>query len=177
MSSRFAFALMLLAFGSAPPHTWAQPLPTDLRVLVLDIEQAGDIGDDDAQRRRAERLTRWAAELKRRLTEAKVVQVVDDTPARERIEREKASHALHACNGCERDLARAVAADAVLVAWLFRMSQLVVTMHFELRDAATGRLLMKRALDFRNDADASWSRVVDFLIRDMREGRLWNGAP
>lgn len=46
-----------------------------------------------------------------------------------------------------------------------------------MKEASTGRLLMKRALDFRNDAEEPWSRVIDYLIRDMREAHWWNGAP
>lgn len=166
-------ALVLASTGIAPPARAAPPL----KVVVLDFEQTGDLGDDAMVAQRRERMVRMTAELKRRLAESGVVELVDDRPARELIERARAVQYLHRCNGCELDIARALSADAVLTPWLFRMSQLVVTMHFEMKDASTGRLLMKRALDFRNDVDDSWSRTIDYLIRDLREGKWWNGAP
>ena len=166
-----AFGLALTA--SAPGPAAAAPP----RVVVLDFEQTGDLGDAGMIEQRRARMGRMAAELKRRLAASGVVEVVDDRPARDLIERLRGAQYLHRCNGCELDIARALSADAVLVPWLFRMSQLVVTLHVEMRDAATGDILMKRALDFRNDADESWSRTIDYLVRDMREGRWWNGAP
>jgi hypothetical protein len=48
-------------------------------------------------------------------------------------------------------------------------------MHVEMKDVRTGRLVMKRALDFRNDADGSWERTIAYLLRDMRSGKMWNG--
>lgn len=166
------FAALLLC--TAQPAAAAPPAPVP-RLVVLDFEQAGDLGDEDMIAARRVRMERTTAELERRLAEAGLFEVLDDTPARALIERLQAGQYLHRCNGCELDIARALGADAVLVPWVFRMSQLVVTMHFEMKDAATGRLLMKRALDFRNDVDASWSREIDYLVRDLQSGKLWNG--
>jgi hypothetical protein len=145
------------------------------RLVVLDFEQAGDLGDDAMAAARRQRMARTTAELKRRLAEAGLFEVVDDAAARDLIDRAKATQYLNRCNGCELDIARAVGADAVMVPWVFRMSQLVLTMHIEIKDARSGRLLMKRALDFRNDVDDSWLREVAYLVRDMQAGKLWNG--
>ncbi|MGH8651820.1 MAG: hypothetical protein ACREYE_06380 [Gammaproteobacteria bacterium] len=32
-----------------------------------------------------------------------------------------------------------------------------------------GRILMKKALDFRGDNDIGWTRAVAYLIRDMKD--------
>jgi hypothetical protein len=155
---------------TAPGAPTARP-----RLVVLDFEQAGDLGDDAMAAARRQRMERTTAELKRRLAEAGLFEVVDDAAARDLIDRAKATQYLNRCNGCELDIARAVGADAVMVPWVFRMSQLVLTMHIEIKDARSGRLLMKRALDFRNDVDDSWLREVAYLVRDMQAGKLWNG--
>ncbi len=169
---------MLLSLAAMFDIGFAQPVaepPRRPRLVVLDFEQAGDLGDDSMTAARRQRMERVTAELKRRLAETGLYEVVDDERARALIDRAKAGQYLHRCNGCELDIARALGADAVLVPWVFRVSQLILTMHVEIKDAATGGLLMKRALDFRNDVDASWLREVAYLMRDMKDGKLWNG--
>jgi hypothetical protein len=166
-----AFAIVLM---SALAPAWCA---VPLKVVVLPFEQAGDLGSPEMQAQRRDRMVRMRAELKQRLAASGVVEVVDEQPAQALIERLSAGQFLHRCNGCELDIARALKAEAVITPWMFRMSQLVVTMHIEMKDAATGRLLLKRALDFRNDADGNWSRTLDYLVRDLREGRWWNGKP
>ena len=44
-------------------------------------------------------------------------------------------------------------------------------MHVEIRDVATGRTIMKKALDFRGDNDATWIRAIEYWIRYMRDRR------
>lgn len=170
-----ALWLAALVLGICQPASAAPPTPLR-KLVVLDFEQVGDLGDEAMVAARELRMVRTAAELRRRLAEERLFDVVDDAPARPMIDQLRSSQYLHECNGCELDIARALAADVVLVTWIYRMSQLVITMHFEMKDASTGRLLMKRTLNFRNDVDDSWSREVSYLIRDLKEGKLWNGA-
>ena len=143
-------------------------------LVVLDYEFDGDPGDATMLAERRLRMARTSDALRHALQRADLYFVVDTPQLRADIERTKATQYLHRCNGCELDLARAAGARYVLIPWVYRMSQLVVTMHFEMKDVATGKLVMKRALDFRNDSDASWAREVDYLVRDMLEGKRWN---
>lgn len=166
--------LAALVLAICQPATAAPAAPLQ-KLVVLDFEQVGDLGDEAMVAARALRMERTAAELKRKLADAGLFDVLDDAPARPMIERLRSSQYLHECNGCELDIARALGADVVLVSWIYRMSQLVITMHFEMKEAATGRLVMKRTLNFRNDVDGSWSREVDYLVRDLKEGKRWNG--
>jgi hypothetical protein len=176
LGGRLRGGLLLLGLAVlTAPLAFAAPPDKPRTLVVLDFEQEGDLGDEDMVATRRLRMQNATQELKRRLVESGMYEVVDDAPARPMIDRLKSSQYLNRCNGCELDIARVLGADAVLVPWIFRMSQLVVTMHFEMKDVASGRLLMKRALDFRNDVDASWSREIDYLVRDLLQGKLWNG--
>lgn len=143
-------------------------------LVVLDFEFDGDPGDTAMQAARQQRMARTGELLRQALGGAGLYRVIDSPALRTAIEQTKATQHLHRCNGCELDLARAAGARYVLIPWVYRMSQLVVTMHFEMKEVATGKLVMKRALDFRNDTDSSWAREINFLIRDMREGKRWN---
>lgn len=163
--------LVLVAALVATPAAEAGEADT---LVVLDYEFDGDPGDATMLAERRQRMARMGKVLREALGRSGLYQVVDSPQLRADIERVRATQYLHRCNGCELDLARAAGARYVLMPWVFRMSQLVVTMHFEMKEVATGRLVMKRALDFRNDADASWEREINFLIRDMREGKRWN---
>lgn len=163
--------LLLAAAMSVAPKAVASEAET---LLVLDYEFDGDPGDATMLAERKRRMARMSDVLRTALGAAGLYRVIDSPALRAQIARVGATQYLHRCNGCELDLARAAGARYVLIPWVFRMSQLVVTMHFEVKDVSTGKLVMKRALDFRNDADASWEREIKFLIRDMREGKRWN---
>ncbi len=49
------------------------------------------------------------------------------------------------------------------------MSNLVLTMHVTIGDVATGRIIMKNALDFRSDNDTGWTRAIAYLVKDLKE--------
>lgn len=57
-------------------------------------------------------------------------------------------------------------AELILVPWVYRVSALVLSLHGELRDANTGDVVSRRAVDFRGDNDTGWQRAVSALLRD-----------
>ena len=76
---------------------------------------------------------------------------------------------LHKCNGCDLDIARALGAEQVLVAWIHRVSNLILTLNFEIRDVTTGNVSVRSSFGFRGDNDAAWTRAVEYLVRDLEE--------
>jgi hypothetical protein len=46
------------------------------------------------------------------------------------------------------------------------MSNLVLTLHVEIKDVASGRTVFRRALDFRGDNDMGWERAVLYLVKE-----------
>lgn len=71
-------------------------------------------------------------------------------------------------------MARQLNAEQILVPWVFRMSNLILTMHVEIRDTATGRIVVKKALDFRGDNDIAWTRAIEYLIRELKDREISN---
>lgn len=139
------------------------------RLVVLDIELTGDLGSKSIEAEHKQRLLMVSARLRDKLQCTHLYSVVDNAPATTLIDRLKSEQYLHRCNGCEFDIGRHLNADQVLVPWVYRVSNLVLTLHIEIRDVATRRILMKKALDFRGDNDRAWTRAIDYLIREMKQ--------
>ncbi len=136
---------------------------------VLDFELTGDVGGSGFEAGHRQRLQMASARLRDELGRSHLYNIVDNAPATALIERLSSEQHLHHCNGCELDIAKQLNADQVLVPWVYRVSNLVLTMHVAIRDVATGRTIMKKALDFRGDNDTGWTRAIAYLIRDMKE--------
>jgi hypothetical protein len=74
------------------------------------------------------------------------------------------SHRLRNCNGCEADIALKLGAEQSLLGVVNKVSVLVHTVIFEIRDTATGKVVRRVQTDLRSDSDESWSRAVTWLI-------------
>jgi hypothetical protein len=74
---------------------------------------------------------------------------------------------IHNCNRCEYDLALALDADKVMIGWIYKMSILILTMHIEVKDVASGKTLISKAYDFRGDNEKAWLRAGKYMVRDL----------
>jgi hypothetical protein len=139
------------------------------RLAVLDIELTGDHGGPELESEHAARVQATSAHLREELRRTHIYEVADNASAQELIERLQSVQYLHKCNGCELDIAAALGAQQVLVAWIHRVSNLILTLNFEIRDVPSGNVSVRSSFDFRGDNDAAWTRAVDYLVRDLEE--------
>ncbi|MGH8177507.1 MAG: DUF3280 domain-containing protein [Steroidobacter sp.] len=153
-----AVAIDLFAADAAPAS-----------LAVLDIELTGDLGGPELKEQHAVRARTASAHLRSELARTHLYVVVENSPARELIERLASVQYLHKCNGCESDIARRLDAQQVLVAWIHRVSNLILTLNYEIRDVQTGETLTRSSFSFRGDNDAAWTRAVEYLVRDLEE--------
>ncbi len=51
--------------------------------------------------------------------------------------------------------------------WVYRVSNLILTLNYEIRDAATGAVVARKSFDFRGDNDAAWDRAIAYMVRDL----------
>lgn len=169
---------LLMAFAIGSPavalNDSQKPAPQEKKLLVLDIELKGDLGDPSLAPEHAARIKMASDQLREELGHTRYYEVVDATPARELIERLSSTQYLHQCNGCELDIARRVDADQVLVAWVHRVSNLILSLTYEIRDVQTGKPVWRVSFDLRGDNDKAWARAVSYLVRDL-ESRLAGG--
>jgi len=165
--STFLIALLALA---SPHFATAQP-SQKTKLLVLDIELVGDLSDASLASTHEQRIRSVSTLLRQELSQLPAYEIVDSAPASEHIESLRAVQYLHKCNGCEIDLALALGADQVLVAWVHRVSQLILSFTYEIREAPSGRPLKRKAFDFRGDNDTGWSRAVTYMVKDLAQSQ------
>jgi hypothetical protein len=168
----------LLLWGTAvaaAPAATATPIP---RLAVLDIELTGDLGGPQLKAEHETRLRMASERLRRELASSGLYQVVDNAPAGALIDELKSQQRyLHDCNGCDLDVGKRLGADEVLVAWVDRVSNLILSLTYEIDDVKTGQIDDRKSYDFRGDNDAAWIHAIHFMVQDMKERRTAHAGP
>jgi hypothetical protein len=140
------------------------------KLVVLDVELTGDVGGPEVAAEHQTRLTLASTELRKSLSRTGLYQLVDISPAQETLDELKSRYRyLHDCNGCDLDLGRQLGADKVLVVWVDRVSALILSLTYEIHDVASGQIAARKSFGFRGDNDASWTRAIDYMVRDLDE--------
>lgn len=158
---------MLALPGHAEERAAQHPVPS---ILVLDLEIVDTSGEPTDQRQAHERRLEAIKEaLETELAARGVYAVVDPTEIRADIDAIRAGQYLHACNGCEIRLARAVDADRVLTGRVNKVSSLILSLWVEIKDVDSGRPIVRKVLDFRGDTDQAWQRATLYLLRELEQ--------
>ena len=153
-----------------------RPAPPS-QLVVLDVEISGDLGGPELAAQHRARLNVATTTLRESLSRTGLYQLVDTTPAQDVINELKSRHLyLHDCNGCDLDVGRLLGADQVLVAWVNRVSALILTLTYEIHDVATGQIAARKSFGFRGDNDAAWTRAIDYMVRDLKESATTHGS-
>lgn len=140
------------------------------RLVVLDVEITGDLGGPDLAAEHEARLRVATAKLHESLSRTGLYRLVDTAAAQGTLDQLKSQHRyLHDCNGCDLDVGRQLGADQVLVAWVYRVSGLILTLTYEIHDVASGQIVARKSFDFRGDNDAAWTRAIDYMVRDLKD--------
>lgn len=134
-------------------------------VAIFDFELIDTSLDGEMNGPRADEQRRIAAigrELRRQLAQGDRLSVVDVAPVNAR------AHAfnLQACGGCDADLAAKVGAGLSITGTVQKVSNLILNMNIYVRDVASGRVVAAMTADMRGNTDESWSRTLDWLVRN-----------
>lgn len=140
------------------------------KLVVLDVELTGDLGGPELAAQHQARLKLASTRLRESLSRTGLYRIVDSGPAQETVDELKSRYLyLHDCNGCDLDLGRQLGADQVLVAWVDRVSGLILSLTYEIHDVATGQIVARKSFSFRGDNDTSWTHAIDYMVRDLNE--------
>jgi Protein of unknown function (DUF2380) len=140
------------------------------RLVVLDVELTGDLGGPEFAAQHDARMKMASARLRENVSNTGLYSVVDPAPAQDLINQLESQYRyLHDCNGCDLDIGRRLEADQVLVAWVNRVSGLILTLTYEIHDVATGQTTARKTFGFRGDNDVAWTRAIDYLVRDQQQ--------
>ena len=115
------------------------------------------------------RLTAVREQLQQALAAQGIYRVVDVGPASSMIDGYRSRMQLHACNGCELEIARALHADRVLVGWVQKVSNLILNINIRIEDAGSGQTLLVRSVDLRGNTDETWRRGMAYLVQRLGE--------
>ncbi len=153
------------ALAAAPDGGTHRP-----RLVVLDVELTGDLGGPEFVAQHDARMKMASARLRANVSRTGLYDVVDPAPAQDLIDQLGSRYRyLHDCNGCDLDIGRQLEADQVLVAWVNRVSGLILTLTYEIHDVATGQISARKSFGFRGDNDVAWTHAIDYLVRDQQQ--------
>jgi hypothetical protein len=65
-----------------------------------------------------------------------------------------------------RNLAKQAGAELAITGTVHKISNLILNMSVYLRSAEDGRLVQQMSASFRGNTDESWSRALDWLLRN-----------
>lgn len=148
-----------------------QPLK---KLLMLDFELIDEQEDAVPFPEKEARLEMVSQRLRAALIKEELYNVIDSAPVAQLIRTEAERQSLLGCNGCEVEIARQAGADRILLGWVQKVSNLILNINIEVRDAKTGQAVLVKSVDLRGNTDQSWQRGVDFLVRDMVEKKQGN---
>jgi hypothetical protein len=138
--------------------------------VVLDVELTGDLGGPELEAEHDARMKMASARLRENISRTGLYAVIDPAPAQDFIDQLASRYRyLHDCNGCDLDIGRQLEADQVLVAWVNRVSGLILSLTYEIHDVATGQTTARKSFGFRGDNDVAWTHAIDYLVRDQQE--------
>jgi PQQ-dependent catabolism-associated CXXCW motif protein len=153
--------------GPATPEGPAAQLPA---LAVLDLELTGDLGGPEFAAEHAERLRTETARLRQDLESTGLYRILDNSAAQGMIDTLRSQQSyLHDCNGCDLDVGRSLHADQVMVAWVDRVSGLILSLTYEIHEVQTGQIAARKSFDFRGDNNNAWNHAIDYMVRDLKK--------
>lgn len=111
-----------------------------------------------------ERTRMLGRQLRDALSRSGHYRVVDLAPVRAALDQ---APELRNCNGCELPLARQAGASQAAVAWVQKVSNLILNINLKIEDATTGARVRAGSVDIRGNTDESWTRGLRYLLENQ----------
>lgn len=165
-------ALLAAALLSLPGQ--AAQCAEPKRVAVLDVELMKADYLPDPHRITPEERGRldMIADLIRDRLRAEGYDPVPAAQTRAAIRAADPGQYLHACNGCERDIARDLGADWVAVGWVQLVSYLILNLNVLVIDVESGAPVARAFVDLRGNTERSWRRATIYMLDNILVDRL-----
>ncbi|NVO28491.1 DUF3280 domain-containing protein [Donghicola sp. C2-DW-16] len=128
-------------------------------ITYLDTSlQTTELGQDPAELARIEMLT----QMVRDAFEGGGYDLLDLAPIQDKLDTVVNPAK---CYGCDTRMAATLGADYSLVGEVQKVSNLILSMNLQMRDAATGTMVAGRVVDIRNNTDESWQRGMRYILK------------
>jgi uncharacterized protein DUF2380 len=151
-----AWALLLIVPGPTHAQTVAAVFDFELIDTSLEGEINGVRVDEQA------RLRHLSDQLRQRLTNSGRFSLVDIAP----LASEARASNLQGCGGCDIQMAKRLGAELAITGTVQKVSNLILNMNIYVRDVSSGTTVTAMSADMRGNTDESWSRALDYLIRN-----------
>ncbi len=150
---------IILVLALAGPATAGETVAF-FGITFLDTSLQGDeLGEDPAERARIAMLE----DLVRERFTQEGYELVDLTPVQ--VERDRIVNPAK-CYGCDTRMASKLGADYALVGEVQKVSNLILSMNLQMRDASTGDMVKGRVVDIRSNTDDSWRRGMRYILNN-----------
>ena len=127
---------------------------------LTDTSRENQLAPHDAEHQA--RIALVTERLRMKLAGSGRFSVIDIAP----VAKEARASNLLACGGCDVTLAQQVGAELAVTGEVFKISDLILRMAILVRDAKTGRVVAMAQAGLRGDTDESWTRALDWLVRN-----------
>lgn len=162
------YLILLLGLYGTASASHAEASQID-KIAVLPFEIVDNTPVPGGEARNQEMLQKLTRFITDAIDEEGIFQVVPHASVQQVVENARLGTYIRNCNRCEYDLARAMKSDKVMTGWIYKMSILVLTMHIEIKDVDSEKILIKKAYDFRGDNEKAWLRAAKYMLRDLRQ--------
>ena len=150
-------AAALLAFA-APAHAATKAAVFDFELIDTSLDATTGVKPEETAR-----LARAGAQLRARLAASGQYELVDMAP---RAEAAKGAN-LQSCGGCDGAMAKELGAKISFTGTVQKVSNLILNINVYARDAESGKPLAAMSVDIRGNTDESWTRGVDYLVKNQ----------
>lgn len=169
---RWLPALVVAVAAAAPAHLQAADAPKRVAVLDIELLKADYLPDAHTVTTDERRRLDIVAGLIRTRLRAEGYDAVPVDATRAAVRAARPLQRLHACNGCERDIARSLSADWVLVGWVQFVSNLILNLNVVAIDVETGASVAHAFVDLRGNTERSWRHATTYLLDHILVDRL-----
>ena len=163
-----AFLISIFALNSAGATETARSngnVPK--RLMLMDFKLMGATGEAKLDAEHQARLKLANAELRAKLVGSQQFALADEATSTQFNQQVSAALKNNACDSCELTLAKEQGIQQILYPWVFKLSNLVLTLYVVIIDAETNKTVNKKVHDFRGDNDQSWQRVIHYFVKNL----------
>lgn len=156
----FLVPLLLADAAQAVAIDWQGRSAAFFGVTFVDASHEGELNGPRAdEAARAELVEGQVAEA----LAAQGLELVDLEPVAEELARTRNPAD---CNDCAIRMAQRLGAEYAVVAEVHKVSNLILSMDIEVRDAATGDTVRAMTVDIRGNTDDSWTRGMRYILQN-----------
>ncbi len=137
------------------------------------INEMRDYETADSNAAQQRRLALITDAFRKEVDQRGLYRALDNGAASELIAEQKERQNLRNCNGCELDIGRALKADVVILAWVQKVSNLILNLNIEVKDVASGATLYIKSVDLRGNTDKSWLRGIHYMVDSIAEKKQY----